>query len=467
MKKALFTQLIFLVFITKNFAQSSSEEFNPVQKFIESTVQIPFMAKVSDVQGAVNVQVTFEGKGLPFKYEIVKSLKLDCDLEALRVVKLINVKNLYPLFSDKKVIVLEVPFQNKEKIILENGFVINYFDVYGKSTQNSTDKQRFLTKYFVDTVSGLHKSYVEYFEIKNQKLKSIGYTISSVDSTERNIPTFYEDKADTLKILKYSSINTSGLPMTNFENYENGQIYKKQIGEKTFYYFPNGRIKTVLEEMEVDSEKVVKETNWYANGQVLAISTFFKAQPNDAHKYVTVWDTLGNVIVNNGNGIAEFYQKDGVEIGNFKDGYKDKIWIKRKLNGAIDYKESYASGQLLAGTRYIGKDSVEYVVADMRANFKDGMRGFGKHLQTNLKYPIEAMKSGAEGTVLVEFTIQKDGILCDYLIKQSVGKSLDEEALRVVKLTNGKWKSAKHRGMPIVSKLILPIKFQNLGVINR
>lgn len=466
MEKAYKFILILLFFNLKSFSQNIPEEFNIVQKFIESTVQIPFMAQVADVQGTVSVQVTNGINGLPMRYEIVKSLRFDCDNEALRVVKLINAKHLNSLFKDKKVILLEVPFQNKEKINLENGYIVKYFDANRKLIKKSNEI-KFSMKYLVDTVLGSYKSQPEYFEFKNNRSKRIGYTVSKVDSTQRNIPTIYENNTDTLKILKFLSVNNSGFPTITFESYENGQNYKKEISEKTFYYFPNGRIKTVLEEIEVDSEKVVTETNWYANGQILAISTFVKAQPNDAHKYISVWDTLGNKVVNNGEGVAEFYSIDGVENGSFKSGFKDGNWVKKLINDTIAYKESYDLGNLLKGIRYVGKDSIEYVATDIRANFTDGMRWFFKHLQINLIYPFDAIKSGAEGTVLVEFTVCTDGSLCDYAIRQSVTKSLNEEALRVLKLTSGKWKSAKNRGLPISSKLTLPIKFQNLGIINR
>jgi hypothetical protein len=124
MKKTLLSLIYLQFFVLQSFSQNSSEEYNSIQRFIESTVQIPFMARVADVQGAVNVRITM-GIG---KYEVVKSLRPDCDLEALRVVKLINLRNLKSQFQGKESIEIQVPFYNKEKVNFENGYVLNYFD---------------------------------------------------------------------------------------------------------------------------------------------------------------------------------------------------------------------------------------------------------------------------------------------------------------------------------------------------
>jgi TonB family protein len=462
MKKTLLTLIYLQFFVLQSFSQNSSEEYNSIQRFIESTVQIPFMARVADVQGTVNVRITM-GIG---KYEVVKSLRTDCDLEALRVAKLINFNSFKSQFQGKESFEIQVPFLNQEKIYFENGYVLNYFDKNIKLT-NKDGEVKFSRRYLVDSLSGIVKGNAEYFEYKIRGSKSIGFAVFMVDSSESNIPTFLEGKVDSIKKCKYSSIGTGAFPKMYFETYKNGQVSFNEMDKLSYYYYPNGRIKTVLEEIEIDSEKVLKEINWYANGQISSVSNFVKAQPNDPHKYMAVWDTLGKKIVENGEGLAEFYDKQGVEIGLFKRGFKDGVWTKKTFAGTLDYKEIYDQSNLLEGTRYIGQDSIKYDVVDIRASFIDGMRGFGKHLQKNLKYPSDVHRLGVQGTVLVEFKVCTDGTLCDYVIKQSVSDSFNQEAIRVVKLTSGRWKSGKRRGVPVSTKFTLPFTFQSLGIINR
>ncbi len=48
MKKALNT-IVLTFFFFSSFAQNLTEEIDPIQKFIEATVQIPFMAQVDNV----------------------------------------------------------------------------------------------------------------------------------------------------------------------------------------------------------------------------------------------------------------------------------------------------------------------------------------------------------------------------------------------------------------------------------
>lgn len=58
------------------------------------------------------------------------------------------------------------------------------------------------------------------------------------------------------------------------------------------------------------------------------------------------------------------------------------------------------------------------------------MRDF---LQTNLTYPLEALKKGESGTVWVDFIVEKDGSIKNIQAIRGVSYSLDQEAMRVVK----------------------------------
>jgi outer membrane biosynthesis protein TonB len=52
-----------------------------------------------------------------------------------------------------------------------------------------------------------------------------------------------------------------------------------------------------------------------------------------------------------------------------------------------------------------------------------------------------------------------DGTVCDLKVLKSVGFGCDEETLRVIQLSSGKWKPAKIRGKMIKSKHTIPINF--------
>lgn len=54
------------------------------------------------------------------------------------------------------------------------------------------------------------------------------------------------------------------------------------------------------------------------------------------------------------------------------------------------------------------------------------------HIKTNIQYPEEAFKQKVSGQVVVEFVIDKDGMVKNPSIVQGIGAGCDQEALRLV-----------------------------------
>ena len=54
------------------------------------------------------------------------------------------------------------------------------------------------------------------------------------------------------------------------------------------------------------------------------------------------------------------------------------------------------------------------------------------YLSKNVKYPAEAHAIGAQGRVIVSFTVKKDGSIADTKVERSVNPYLDKEAMRVI-----------------------------------
>lgn len=76
----------------------------------------------------------------------------------------------------------------------------------------------------------------------------------------------------------------------------------------------------------------------------------------------------------------------------------------------------------------------------------------------NIKYPIEAMEMGIEGTVSIQFIIEKDGTVSHPEIVQGLDSLLNNEALRIINLMP-RWKPAKLKGKAVRVSHILPINF--------
>jgi protein TonB len=101
-------------------------------------------------------------------------------------------------------------------------------------------------------------------------------------------------------------------------------------------------------------------------------------------------------------------------------------------------------------------------VEQMPEFLEGGEQGFRDFLSMNIRYPENAKEIGAEGTVFIQYNVLKDGTLNDFELLRGVkgAPDLDKEAIRVVKLTSGKWKPGKQNGKPVNVRMNLPVKFK-------
>ena len=95
---------------------------------------------------------------------------------------------------------------------------------------------------------------------------------------------------------------------------------------------------------------------------------------------------------------------------------------------------------------------------DETPEFVGGQKAMMAWLSKNVKYPEEAQKAKISGTVYTSFVVESDGSLSDFKILKGVSKSLDEEALRVVR-SMPKWQPATKDGKPIATRMSVPIRF--------
>jgi len=97
-----------------------------------------------------------------------------------------------------------------------------------------------------------------------------------------------------------------------------------------------------------------------------------------------------------------------------------------------------------------------YVYA--QPSFKGGTDKLNYFLADKIIYPEYAKENCISGTVKVSFQLDKAGIVLDAKVSQGTGTDLDDEALRVVKLTSGKWTVPADYGS---ESIILPVRFQS------
>jgi TonB family protein len=100
-----------------------------------------------------------------------------------------------------------------------------------------------------------------------------------------------------------------------------------------------------------------------------------------------------------------------------------------------------------------------YSEVDELPSFKNGFEGLGQFISSNMKYPADSRKKGIEGTVFVEFIVEKDGKLNEIKTTKGLDPLCDAEALRVVKMMPA-WIPGTLKGQVVRTKMVLPIKFK-------
>src|SRR6476620_3769296 len=97
-----------------------------------------------------------------------------------------------------------------------------------------------------------------------------------------------------------------------------------------------------------------------------------------------------------------------------------------------------------------------FAKVEIESEFPGGDNGWLKYLTENFKYPKAAIRKRIQGTVIVQFIVDKQGKVTDAQVIQSVHSLLDKEALRLIK-ESPNWKPAIQDGRPVRSYKKQPV----------
>jgi periplasmic protein TonB len=117
-------------------------------------------------------------------------------------------------------------------------------------------------------------------------------------------------------------------------------------------------------------------------------------------------------------------------------------------------------GEVDANKRNITNEDVvkPFVIVEQMPDFPGGTEELMKFLHKNTQYPQMARETSIQGTVYVQFVVNKDGKISAVKILRGIGGGCDEEAIRVVK-SMPDWKPGKQNGVAVPVFFQLPIKF--------
>jgi TonB family protein len=286
---------------------------------------------------------------------------------------------------------------------------------------------------------------------------------------------------------------------------DNGQLiftgyYKDNLRDGIWHYnYPDGRLKQVIKFTDDPESRTV-------DGNIM-IGEYF--------------DDQGKQLVKNGNGTwsndsiySSWADSETLKIvkGQVKDSLKHGVWELRRANQRkVLHIEKFQNGRFTTGSVLIERDGdygamqkemtqklpdnfrklfqnletikldstvfqdsirhldteqliealtgKKYTIQTRSAGYKYGDFELMEYISANIQYPKEARQFGYSGTVIVQLTIDKEGLAKDVKVLKSVHASLDKEAVRVITTIND-WVAGLHQGQPYEKSVAIPVRFQ-------
>jgi len=97
-------------------------------------------------------------------------------------------------------------------------------------------------------------------------------------------------------------------------------------------------------------------------------------------------------------------------------------------------------------------------IPEIEANFNGGYPALKKFIEKNLKYPQEAIEMVEQGIVYITFVVEKDGSISNVKALNFVSKSINAEAIRLVKSFPTWIPGEMHYGK-VRTRMQLPLRF--------
>lgn len=101
-----------------------------------------------------------------------------------------------------------------------------------------------------------------------------------------------------------------------------------------------------------------------------------------------------------------------------------------------------------------------FIVAETMPLFEGGdLLKFRQWLQTQVRYPAEALKKQIEGRVVCSFVVERDGSVSNIMALQSPDRLLTDEVRRVL-ANSPRWTPGMQKGKTVRVKYIVPVDFR-------
>lgn len=114
-------------------------------------------------------------------------------------------------------------------------------------------------------------------------------------------------------------------------------------------------------------------------------------------------------------------------------------------------------------TREQNAEEEAYLIAEQMPQFQGGdLNAFRGWVQTQVKWPAEAVAKKIRGRVVASFVVEKNGAVGSIRIIQSPDKLLSDEVLRVLS-SSPAWTPGRQRGAVVRVRFVIPVDFTVAG----
>ncbi len=284
-------------------------------------------------------------------------------------------------------------------------------------------------------------------------LKNSGKLVATKDSADYSMVAFPPDTNVDKSLFVVCEYYKNGKPRLITKSKTN-DLNLKYYGQ-FISFFSNGRKKSTG--VFDDGKPVGHVISYFPNGKVYNTINYY---PDNKILYGDCRDSTGKILAENGTGYWIQYDDDFKNVvleGKIDSGYRVGTWHIRESD-SLKTANEYDKGSLKS-TRYFYKgDTSAYSKIDSIPEFPGGMEAFGKFLGHNLRYPAYSREHGTQGRVVVGFIVEVNGTLSNIRIVRKLDDHLDQEALRVMKLSPN-WKPGIFKGKPVRVNYSIPISF--------
>jgi TonB family protein len=448
-----------------------------LNQFISSNLQIPFSSSVKGVNGRVYLKGVVQPDGSMSDIEVTRGIDTLCNAAAVNVLRMYRAWRPATLGGQpvKQTVFFPVTFKADARDTYDaarHAFV-DYFNENFSPIDSARAKYRRTLP--VDD-RGFVAGDVTYEESKGKRWKKLGEAKFGKTEIRYKSP-FVNPEADSIPAYRIAARDyNEGSHATEVTFLSDGQMlsYVEYGVDGKAALIKDYDLNGMVRRQQLLTDSLVTDVYWDPNGQIRAHKDFpvNKMGVKEAPLLMNAWGPDGAQYLKNGEGywraVGETpHGKWLFEQGKVVNGIKDGTWTGKLADSTQYYEEVYDLGQFKHGVSWANDSKIEYTKPRVQPEFKGGIREFYKFLAMNIRYPPNAAKSGVGGRVMLSFVVCEDGTMCEYKVENRVGYGLDEEALRVVKLMNGKWEPGELRGQKVKVKYNVPVNFQIEGPVFR